>query len=312
MGDPLASFYEDEGDFGAPSTRSKDRDSGDSSSLLDIFNALFGGGSHESRDAQSGEINRAIEERKSSKPPTTTPRGKADSKKGDGLNFFERLFGPAKPKKPSYTLSEPKLINKYKFIGNVSDDAEKYTVTVDGVSTVIYAPVSQNKEKGHFHTVAQVAQTFANLPKEMRKYVNSITLNPVMNPDDITTWRKVYRDPDFRSYMTAGIAGNITIYPTASKQSPTRMDAATAHETGHTWSYRKWTRNINNRKWKPWLDAIASDGKHVSNYAKKHPREDVAETASVYIVNKDNPKELNRYRSMVPARFKILERELKL
>jgi hypothetical protein len=76
-------------------------------------------------------------------------------------------------------------------------------------------------------------------------------LNTVVNPQD-AYWAAQYHQADFHSYMTAGEAGIVTIYPdkTAVKlPGASYMRGTMIHETGHTFSYKKWGTDQTKGKW---------------------------------------------------------------
>jgi hypothetical protein len=139
--------------------------------------------------------------------------------------------------------------------------------------------------------------------------VVSVTLEAVQNPDD-AYWAQEYNDPNFASYMTAGAAGEISIYPTSTSTPVSELEGSLIHETGHTWSMQQWGSDETKGKWLVWQKAMDSDVVSLSNYATNSLFEDVAETVQIYGMTKGTP-EHQEYRRMVPERFGILDRELK-
>ncbi|MCA9544481.1 MAG: LysM peptidoglycan-binding domain-containing protein [Myxococcales bacterium] len=215
------------------------------------------------------------------------------------------LVGPEQtPAVAEYTLSDATVVKDHAFRGVVAD-AERYTVTVGEHSVPIFAPAAPDAAQGHFHTVEQAAIAIASLPEASRAVLNSVTLNAAQNPED-AFWAVEYDDPDFRSYMTAGAAGDVTIYPTTSETAQDEMSTSMIHETGHTWSKQQWGEDTTSAQWQPWRDAMASDRISLSNYATASLDEDVAETVQAYAANKGTPLH-DEYRAMVPARFAILD-----
>ena len=211
-----------------------------------------------------------------------------------------------------YELAGPTEEADHQFSGQKAD-AEVWTqnfTDAHGGSLTIYAPKDPLEAGMHQHSVQEAADAAATLPLGSRDVVNSITLNPVENPDD-SYWASEYNDPDFHSYMTAGVGGDITIYPDDTNEQPGEdyRKGTLIHETGHTWSYQQWGEDTDGAKWQPWKDAMAKDPVSVSGYADASIDEDVAETVQIYASTKDTPKH-EEYRAMVPARFAILDREL--
>ena len=210
----------------------------------------------------------------------------------------------------TYTLSAATVKKDYAFRGKVAD-AESYTATFsDGASIEIVAPKAP--EAGfHYHTVAQCADAAAYLPAKSRKVVNTILLNVVTNPDD-PGWAVKYKRPNFHSYMTAGDAGRVTIYPSepASKLPDDNYRRGTMiHETGHTWSYKTWGTDKTKGGWARWRTAMTADKTSVSGYADASIAEDVAETIQIYGSTKGAPK-YAEYKAIVPNRLAILEKEM--
>ncbi len=213
--------------------------------------------------------------------------------------------------KIEYELEGPVAKKDYAFRG-ITADAEEWTQKFkDGVQLVIVAPKAPTVGH-HNHTVQQAADSASYLPKSARSVINTILLNAVTNPDD-PHWAVEYNTPDFHSYMTAGAAGVVTIYPDKStKDLPddNYRHGTMIHETGHTWSYKKWGTKKDEGKWLDWKSAMDSDKVFVSDYARASIAEDVAETIQVY-VSAQNTEKFEEYRKIVPKRFDILDKEYK-
>jgi hypothetical protein len=211
--------------------------------------------------------------------------------------------------KIAYTVTGPTAIKDYAFTGRTADAEQWSAAYTDGVTLTIISPKAP--EVGyHNHTVAQTADAAAYLPKAARAVITKVVLNVVVNPED-ATWAVRYNRPDFHSYMTAGAAGVVTIYPdAATKALPKENTQQTSmlHETGHTWSYNKWGTDKTKGKWIEWKAAMDKDKVAVSGYARADIAEDIAETFKVYLGTKGSPKSAE-YRSMVPNRFAMLDTE---
>ena len=111
--------------------------------------------------------------------------------------------------------------------------------------------------------------------------------------------------------MTAGAAGVVSVYPDkAEKRLPTDtvMRGSLLHETGHTFSYKKWGSDTTKGKWADWKTAMDSDKVSVSQYATNAIAEDVAETIRVYGSTRGTPR-FDEYKAILPNRFKILDTE---
>jgi hypothetical protein len=213
--------------------------------------------------------------------------------------------------KIAFTLEGPTEEKGFAFIGKTAD-AEKWIIKfADGVQVPIFAPKAPTAGY-HNHTVQEMANSAALLPKGPRSKMTRIVLNPITNPED-PYWATQYGMPDFHSYMTAGEAGVVTVYPDKdTKALPTEDLRAgrLVHETGHTWSYKTWGTDTTKNKWIDWKAAMDSDQAAVSAYAKANIKEDVAETIAAYITTKGSPR-YQEYRRIVPARFAILDAEYK-
>src|SRR5262249_32806560 len=145
-----------------------------------------------------------------------------------------------------------------------------------------------------------------------RAQIVAVVLNAVVNPED-AYWAAEYKRPNFHSYMTAGEAGIVRIYPDkAAKplQTQNYQCGTMNQESGHTWSYKTWGTDKTKGKWIEWKAAMDKDRVYVSDYAKASIAEDVAETIKVYGSTRGTPK-FEEYRKMVPNRFKMLDSEYK-
>ena len=210
-----------------------------------------------------------------------------------------------------HTLTGPTLRKAFAFEGKAADAEEWVVKFKDGIEFPIVAPKAPTAGF-HNHTVQEVADGAATLPKASRKLVTRIVLNAVTNPED-PHWAAEYKTPNFHSYMTAGAAGVVTIYPDKTGTdlpSANYMKGTMAHETGHTWSYKTWGEDETKGKWLDWKAAMAKDKVSVSGYAMKAIAEDVAETIQVYVTTEGSPRKAE-YRKIVPARFDVLDKEYK-
>lgn len=208
-----------------------------------------------------------------------------------------------------FDLEGPVEKKNYAFRGKTADAEEWKAKFKDGVTVTIVAPKAP--EAGyHYHTVQQAADAASYLPKGARSVITTVLLNVLENPDD-AHWAVEYNQPGFHSYMTAGAAGIVTIYP--NKTAPpgdNYMRGTMIHETGHTWSYKAWGTDKTKGKWLDWKAAMDKDRASVSGYAMASIAEDVAETIQVYVSTQGNPK-FEEYKKIVPNRFAMLATEYK-
>ncbi len=206
------------------------------------------------------------------------------------------------------TLTGPSDRPNYEFRGGPGDALVYRASYDDGTSIEIIAPKAPDSTM-HYHTVQEAAEAASYLPHASRVTINTVLLNSQVNPDD-AHWAVQYNTPDFHSYMTAGAAGVVTIYPNNTPvPGANAIRGSMIHETGHAWSYQQWGQDQSKGKWNDWRTAMSSDGISVSGYAMNDIAEDVAETVRVYGATKGTPK-YDEYKAMIPKRLAILEKEM--
>jgi hypothetical protein len=209
---------------------------------------------------------------------------------------------------PAVALTGPTDKAGYAFAGGAADAHIYKASYADGVTLEIVAPKAPDPTL-HHHTVAEAADAARYVPTKNRSVIKTILLNTQVNPDD-AYWAVQYNTPGFHSYMTAGAAGIVTIYPNTGAQPDANvMRGSMIHETGHTWSYTNWGQDKSKGKWLVWKAAMDKDRVSVSQYAMNDIAEDVAETVQVYGSTKGKPT-YNEYKAMIPNRLEILEKEI--
>lgn len=206
-------------------------------------------------------------------------------------------------KRAKYTVGKPTEVKDHGFRSGKAD-ALKYDIEIGGKKISVYMPKSPGGKAGHVHSVEEVAKGLAALPESSRKLVTSVEVNPGQNPDD-SYWAKEYKQPGFRSYMTAGKSGTVSIYPSSSDQGQDYLDGTMIHETGHTWTAQNWG-SADDKRWDDWKGAVKKDGNVASKYARASVSEDFAETLQLYHQVKGTPKEAE-VRKKMPERFKIID-----
>jgi len=154
-------------------------------------------------------------------------------------------------------------------------------------------------------SIGEVAQALARLPDEALREIEAVQISPHRNPED-AYWAKEYEDPDFRSAMTTGSAGITTVYPHPHELDDAGMAASLLHETTHAWSNREWGERGTERDWQRWASAAAADGTVMSDYATESVKEDVSETAALYLATRGT-REFDEARALYPNRFAILD-----
>jgi hypothetical protein len=214
--------------------------------------------------------------------------------------------GAFEGKRAPYTVGTATEVKNYEFRSKKAD-AQKYDVSVgdkEKIVVPVYRPKTPDATAGHIPTVDDVAKGLASLPQSSLKLVTKVHVEPAQNPAD-AHWATVYKRPGFRSYMTAGEAGVIAIYPTTAKTSQEYLEGTMIHETGHTLSKKQWGEE-SDKRWQPWKDAMKSDVVVASQYAKASPGEDFGETLQAYFQVKGTPAE-KELRALMPARMKIID-----
>lgn len=221
-----------------------------------------------------------------------------------------------------FTLTGPEEVKGYNFQSG-SADAQKYEVAVGGRNISVYVGKNQDPTQT-YHSIDEVAKGLAALPPASLERVVSVRVDPKQNPDD-AYWAKEYKIPNFRSYMTAGADGNISIYPGRNSQEV--LDGSLIHETGHTLSKQLFGENTNGgvgdflkhlfgkTVWNDWKNAMKDDGISPSVYAQQSaasgaPDEDFSETLELYMKVKGTPQEAE-IREILPQRFALLDKILK-
>ncbi|MBL8949449.1 MAG: hypothetical protein JNK82_01640 [Myxococcaceae bacterium] len=181
----------------------------------------------------------------------------------------------------------------------------QHTVRVSGREVPVkLAPLQDDSL--HQHTVDDVAKGLAGLPPLQLSQVTKVVVAGAPNPSDAAFGEHIGRR-DFRSYMTAGADGVVTIYPAPNAHGQRELDATLLHETGHTLSHRRWGHDATDgAKWAPWREAIASDRLFVSDYAAADVGEDFAETFALYSQVKGTEQEAG-LRQMLPERFRLID-----
>jgi type VI secretion system secreted protein VgrG len=184
-------------------------------------------------------------------------------------------------------------------------DALKYEVTVGNRTIPVYIPKDLKAvQGGKIHSIDEIAKGLAALPEQNRQLVKEVNINPGPNPAD-AYWAQEYKTPNFRSYMTAGAAGVVNVYPSPGGQSQDYLDGSLIHETGHIWTKQNWGPD-NDKRWDDWKKAIQTDPDAASKYASSSPSEDFSETLQLYHQVKGTPDEAG-FRKAMPDRFKIID-----
>jgi hypothetical protein len=232
--------------------------------------------------------------------PTAAPHQHADWPEA-GREFVEFK---ARPATAEPVISGPTPLSKHPFRTGRAD-GQSYTVSVNGQNITVN--IANSHPAGtKVHTVEQVARALAGLPNCSRSGVRSVNVEPFHNQLDAMYSREFGR-PNFRSYMTAGLTGDISIYPTQNAQPQSTLTNTLLHESGHVLSQRRLgTSPSTDAKWKEWAEASKKDGQVPSQYARASQQENFAETFVLYHRVRKTPEEGAARRSF-PNTFKIID-----
>jgi hypothetical protein len=211
-------------------------------------------------------------------------------------------------KTAAYKITGPDEVKDYAYTSKKAD-AQKYEVEVGKKKVPVYRPKTPDATVGAFHTVDEVAIGLATLPEVEFGAVTKVNIEPDVNPKD-AEWAIEYNTANFRSYMTAGVAGVVTIYPTKSKMTQSYLQGTMIHETGHSLSLKKWGQDAKkDAGWQPWRDAMKKDGILPSGYAKNSPSEDFAEALQLLEQVHGKPQEAE-IEGIMPERVKLIRKLL--
>jgi hypothetical protein len=267
---------------------------------------VYVGGSTSVSDPATGELKKLLDD-----PASKLDKGETFTKFMHAQAGLSQLMhATADPRLPDWEeLEGPTEVKNFKFRSGKAD-ALRYVATIGAVAESkipIYLPKTFDTSTGlNIPTIHEVVDMVSRGPEIVRRQVKEIHVNPGRNPDD-AYWAKQpgYARRDFRSYMTAGAEGIVNIYPSSNPHSAERARTSLAHESGHTASQKLWGTNENGPKWKPWRDAMKSDGMLPSTYAKSSPDEDFAESWALFMEVRGKPRE-EEFRLLFPARWAIL------
>lgn len=208
------------------------------------------------------------------------------------------------PPPGEYSVTGPEHLEHYELRGERMS-AERYEVEIRGQRVPVIVGQGEVEPGMRLAEVEEVAQALARLPDEALREVKEVQVSPHRNPDD-AYWAREYDNPDFRSGMTTGAAGITTIYPHPYRLDDAEVAATLLHETTHAWTNREWGTRDTEPEWRAWAAAAAADGRATSDYATASVKEDVCETAELYLATRGTPA-FERARALYPHRFAILD-----
>ncbi|MDR5761549.1 hypothetical protein [Caballeronia sp. LZ035] len=186
--------------------------------------------------------------------------------------------------------------------------AFRKTATVHGRSVDVFTPLGKPAEGYALPNGDRVIKALEVLKPQQTQDLTRVSLNTQMNPED-AYWATKYGEAGFSSGATAEIEQGVAIFPWKDwRDIPQEyVDSTMSHETGHLWSQSLWK---DGSKKQAWLDAMASDGKAPSDYARRNENEDFAESVNMYFSSLGSPCE-ERGREKYPARYRYLDRHSK-
>ncbi len=137
-------------------------------------------------------------------------------------------------------------------------DAVRFDITIDGDTTPVYVPTEQDPALD-YHPLGEVASGLASLPAQSRERIERVDVNPERNPQD-EIWEVEYDSPGFRSYMTAGAEGIVSIYPSdGMRPPPPVLEGGLLHEVAHIVE----GQDFGETEWAAWEAAMEADGQSV-------------------------------------------------
>lgn len=231
------------------------------------------------RDAQPGEQANMLRDFMRQPPPLVTA--------------YLRGTGREQP----HTLHGPTDVPNHAFRSGAAA-AQRYEVEVAGRRVPVYVG---NPPGANAHSITEVAKGLSTLAPAALDSLKHVQVNPGQNPDD-AHWARVYNTPNFRSYMTAGAAGVIDLYPPSGNASQAQLSNSLVHEVGHIVSQRNFGTNYQSRDWSRYQSAIAADGVSPSRYAMNSPGEDFSEFLTLVTAVRGTPQEAE-LRALMPNRF---------
>ncbi len=207
------------------------------------------------------------------------------------------------PPARAVALHGPEALSSFDFRGTRAP-AQRYLVEVGDRKIPVVVGQGSVEPGMRQPEINTVALALSRLPPEALEGITEIHLSPFRNPDDAA--HASAANPDFRSDMTNGTAGDVTMYPRPTPVGDDFMAATLLHESAHAFSMRAWGTGENTPQWRAWGQAGLRDGQRPSDYAEKNLREDLSETAAIYLATRGTSR-FETYRAEYPNRFAILD-----
>lgn len=171
--------------------------------------------------------------------------------------------------------------------------------TVDDVKLVTPPTVSVDHP-----SVLETGRALALVDDAVRTLIDTVVLNPEVNPQD-AIWRATPGfDPNHTSFMTASTdTHTVHVYPIGAPGTGAlreRLLAGTfTHEAGHMLQEQV---KQNPTLQALWVAAVASDDIRASSYAFSNDAEDFAESFTIFATTRGSAAH-DAYRQLMPARF---------
>lgn len=216
------------------------------------------------------------------------------------LQFHAANYSRAiqKPEAIEFSLSEPintskKFITGLKAKNRFKKDrlkAKRYDLNIRDHKIKIYEMRTRPENQVE---ITALAEALARLPEGVYSQIDKVIMEPILKP----TNEKASMSASFKS-------NRVRVFPRA--QTRDELYTTLLHETGHLISGDLWGRNPFESEWMPWNVAIANDGKSVSKYGDKNPKEDFAEAFVAYYTTLGTQQHEVMWRHF-PNRFAIIK-----
>ncbi|MCB9744110.1 MAG: hypothetical protein H6741_16050 [Alphaproteobacteria bacterium] len=206
----------------------------------------------------------------------------------------------------SYSLRGPEPEPDFQFQESTGD-AEWWELEFeDGQVVDVYAPASEEGCGYYQWDVIDVSEALSAVPVDMRRLLHVIVFDQSAPSSDPPA---SYMKTDMKVFE----GGAVVVQPyrmpgLGAKRTVPEIKLNLIHEAAHVWAWKRWGLDSSGEAWDEWREAIEADAFRLTSYAHHSIEEDLCETMVAWrsTLGTETHEE---YRAMVPARFRILDRE---